>query len=94
LERLYVESLPVSAQQGDEGIALTSRVLTRLADVPVIVRHIQLLLQAGRLEESVPHIARLKVFAANYARERAEIEESIAQNGSILDPVRRVLAEP
>jgi O-antigen ligase len=92
MERLYVELLPVQAQQGDDNLALSARVLKQRADVPVIVRHIQLLLQAGRTEETLPHIERLKVFAADYQRERAEIEESISHIGSELDPVRRVLA--
>jgi len=95
MERVYLELFPVQAQVGDENIELSARVLSRLADVNVIVRHIELLLQAARLDETAPHIARLKVFAgADYPRYREEIEQSVAENGAILDPVRRQLAEP
>jgi hypothetical protein len=95
MDRLYVELLPVQAQQGDENLALSARVLTRLGDVLVIMRHIQLLLQAGKIEETYPHIARLKVFAGStYPGVRERMEESIAQNGAVLDPVRRALAAP
>jgi O-antigen ligase len=95
VERLYVELVPAQAQQGDESLRLVGRVLTRLADLRVAVRYIQLLLQAGRIDEALPHVARLKVFAgSSYPVLRAELEASIAGNGPILDPVRRALAEP
>jgi hypothetical protein len=95
MERLYVELLPVQMQQGGEYLEVSERVLTRLGDVLLVQRHIQLLLQAGKIEEAYPHIARLKVFAgSDYPTVREQIEESIAQNGPILDPVRRQLAAP
>ena len=95
MERLYVELIPPQAQQGDENLAMVGRVLTRLGDVRVIVRYIQLLLQEGRIEETYPHLARLRVFAgANYPMLRDEILQSIAANGVELDPLRRKLADP
>jgi hypothetical protein len=95
MERLYVELLPANAQQGDENLALVERVQTRLADLRVIVRHILLLLQAERIDETAVHVARLKLFAGtSYPILRAEIDESIAKNGPELDPFRRMLREP
>jgi len=95
MERLYVDLFPVAHQQGAENLEVSARVLTRLGDVEVIRRHIELLLQAGRIEETYPHIARLKVFAGPYYPiVREQIEQAIAQNGAALDPFRRQLAEP
>ena len=95
IDRLYVDLRPVSAMQGDEEIEVSERVLSRLADVELIERHIELLLQAGRIAEAYPHIERLKIFAGgDYPLVRARIEEAIASNGTVLDPVRRALAAP
>jgi len=94
-ERLYVELIPASAQQGDENLERVARVLTRLADVRVMVRYIELLLQAGRIEETYLHIARLKLFAgSDYPMLKTEIEESIAKDAVVPDGLRRALAEP
>jgi hypothetical protein len=95
MERAYIELLPVQALQGDENIELSWRVLTRLPGEALITRHILLLLQAGRIEESYLHIARLKVFAGvRYPEFREAIEDAIAQNEAALDPVRQRLREP
>jgi hypothetical protein len=95
MERAYVELLPVQVQQGDANLEMSWRVLTRLADEPLIVRHILLLVQAGRVEESLAHVDRLKVFAGpNYPRLRDTVLDSLADNGDVVEPVRRRLREP
>lgn len=95
MERAYVELLPVQVQQGDANLEMSWRVLTRLADEPLIVRHILLLVQAGRVEESLAHVDRLKVFAGpDYPRLRDTVLDSLADNGDVVEPVRRRLREP
>jgi O-antigen ligase len=95
MERLFVELVPATEQKSDAGVALVGRVLTRLADVRVMVRYIELLLQAGRIEEVYPHIARLKLFAGDqYPLVRDELLQAILRNGAELDPVRRALTAP
>lgn len=92
MERAYVELLPVQVQQGDANLEMSWRVLTRLADEPLIVRHVLLLVQAGRVDESLAHVDRLKVFAGpDYPRFRDTILDSLADNGDVVEPVRRRL---
>jgi hypothetical protein len=95
MERLYVELIPAAEQRGDENLALAARVLTRLADMRVMVRYIELLVQAGRIEETYQQIARLKIFAgSDYPILKTEIEESVAKDAVVPDAFRRALTEP
>jgi hypothetical protein len=62
-ERMLLSLNNPPQQQGPEYLDLSSRVLSRLGQPEVIVRHIFLLFQAGRIEEAQRHVGRLRVFA-------------------------------
>jgi len=62
-ERLLIELQPLQEQQGDAYLELSARVLSRQPHPQAILRHILLLVQAGRVDEAVPHVDRLRVFA-------------------------------
>ncbi len=79
----------------EETIAMTRRVLGRLPDPPVIARYITLLVLAGRVDEAVPHVERMRAFSRNserYFESEQIILKGIASEGPKADKIRAELA--
>jgi hypothetical protein len=91
-ERLFMALAQPQDQRGSEYLAMSARVLSRLAQPEAIERNILLLAQAGQVEEAVHHVDRLRVFAREkYPRYRDAILEALADRGHELDPLRGAL---
>ena len=79
----------------EETIAMTRRVLGRLPDDRVIARYITLLVLAGRVDEAVPHVERMRTFSRNperYVESEQIVLKGIASEGPRADKIRAELA--
>jgi O-antigen ligase len=93
-ERMLLSLDAPPHQQGPEYLELSSRVLSRLPEPEVIARHIFLLAQAGRVDEAVRHVERLRVFARHrYPEFRAVLMVHLPEHDPRLTPLRLALTE-
>ncbi len=91
-----LSTMPVSGTiDAEDRVELVRRVLTRLPEEKVIALYISALALSGRVEQSLPHVERLRVFAVTTERYRdAEdlVLRSIASKGAEVQPLRSKLA--
>jgi hypothetical protein len=99
LLRAYADSLlvtlrsPLAVEPTAEEIARHERVLMFGADPRVIARLVILNAKAGRFEESLRHVERLKNFAGDqYEKQAKGVLEALGSLGPEADPLRHQLA--
>jgi hypothetical protein len=97
--RVYADSLlvalraPAAVETSEFEIERHERLLILAADPRVIARLVILYAKAGRVEQSVQHAARLRVFdRGQYSDLSRSILDAITPLGDVAEPVRRQLA--
>ncbi len=86
---------PVRKPVSDQEVERTWRVLTRLPEERTIAVYIAGLALSGKVADSLPHVQRMRVFAATPERYRVAEEivlKSIAREGDSVEPLRAELA--
>jgi hypothetical protein len=94
-ERMLLSLDTPNRQQGGDHLALCERVLSRLAQPEVIARYIFLLAQAGRIDEAVRHVDRLRIFGRqDYPRFRDVLLAHLPPQDAGLAALRQALLAP
>lgn len=94
VDRMLLALYPANKVPDRAQVELAARVLSRVADDRVISRYIVALALSGRVQESVEHVGRLRVFAPDHGRYeqlRDLILQSLRDASPEVDPVRRAL---